>query len=298
MEEAEIELAQIASSLLNPQYLPDLHHENVAAAIARGAMQKGLVQNHRFVWGPTDKFFSNHRLLPLIRRTGISIERSLSFRDILKGQQSLRHPLEAILLLQTLYDDWSQVVEALNKGTDLPLLDVQASSATPKRYNREYHANHRKQKFQVNFEKYARQYAELRKEYPDLSHTELMTLLPSFAGTWLTEVSLAEAGVEVPSVHKTGLRNRQLDEELEQYIHKRARYLRDTGYPRRIGQRALMSGFRRPTVFSDTRLAPLLVRARRAIKECEETHRQFKHRMKANSSTRNWRALSADGLPV
>ncbi|MDR5776855.1 MULTISPECIES: hypothetical protein [unclassified Caballeronia] len=98
VETSEIELAQIASSLLDQQYLPNLNRESVAAAIARGAIQKGLVQRQRFRWTPTERFFAGHQLLPLIRRTGITIERSVSFRHVLKGQQFVRHPVGAILM--------------------------------------------------------------------------------------------------------------------------------------------------------------------------------------------------------
>ncbi|MFL9944041.1 hypothetical protein [Paraburkholderia graminis] len=287
LEAAEIELAQITSSLLEPQYLPNLNHENVAAAIARGAAQKGLVQNERFRWSATEKFFSGHRLLPLIRRTGISIERSLSFRDILKGHQLLRHPVEAILLLKVLHDGWSEASESLNKGTEPPVAGVKTANVSSSGLClSEYLTRYKKENFEANFKRYAQQYVDLRKEFPDHSHTELMGLLPSHANKYLTEESLAAAGIDVPNVKKSGLRIQKLDKEVAAFIRKRARHLLDTAYPKRISQWALMSGFRRPRLFNDARLAPLLVRARESIDECDESEEQFKQRKEVITSPR------------
>jgi hypothetical protein len=279
LEAAEIELAEITSSLLEPQNLPELNHESVAAAIARGAVEKGLVKSQRFCWSATQRFFSGHPLLPLIKRTGISIERSLSFRDVLKGQQHVRHPVEAILMLKMLHDDWSDVTESLNKSIERPAVNSGTAKA-PLKGNAAaaYRSRYRKEKSEANFERYAELYVGLRKESPELSHTALMGLLPSYAETYLTEASLAAAGVDVPNVQKSGLRVRQLDEELAAFIRDRARHLLDAGYPRRISRWALMSGFRRPRVFSKKGLAPLLVRAREALEECEESQKQFKQR--------------------
>lgn len=287
LETAEIELAQITSSLLEPQYLPNLNHKNVAAAIARGAGQKGLVQKEQFRWSATQKFFASHPLLPLIRRTAISIGRSLSFRDVLKGHQLLRHPVEAILLLRVLHDDWREVTESLNKGTEPPVVDIRTANVASRRIVwSEYLTQYRKENFEANFKRYAEQYVDLRKGFPDLNHTELMGLLPSHADKYLTELSLAAAGIDVPNVQKRRLRIQKLDEEIAAFIRERLRHLRATAYPKRISRWALMSGFRRPNVFSNKGLAPLLVRAREAIEECEESHEQFKQRQKTMTSTR------------
>ncbi|WP_307243711.1 hypothetical protein [Paraburkholderia graminis] len=287
LEAAEIELAKISSSLLEPRNFPELNHKSVAAAIARGAVEKGLVQSQRFCWSATQKFFSGHPLLPLIRRTGISIERSLSFRDVLKGQQFLRHPVEAILMLRVLHDGWSQVTESLNKGTELPVVPSERANV-PSNGNAsaEYLSQYRKENFEVHFKRYAAQYVDLRKDFPDLTHTELMGLLPSHASKYLTEESLAAAGIDVPNVQKSGLRIQKLDEELAVFIRERARHLRDTAYPKRVSRWALMSGFRRPRVFSKKGLAPLLIRAREAMEECEEKQKRFKQRKEAMTSAR------------
>ncbi|OAJ55971.1 hypothetical protein A6V36_30475 [Paraburkholderia ginsengiterrae] len=279
--ETEMEVARIASKLLEPDYLPHLNHASVAQAIAEAAMRHGLIRGGRFFWNTTKEYFAQHSLRPVVERTGIAIERSQAFGNILKGRQFLRHPIEAISMLRALNASWDHVEKIFMNKPNLVTIEEQCNpvKTAPRKDWTKYHQSYINRNFKSLFSRYASQYDELRRERPELSHVQLMRLLPTTANDVLTEDSLAAAGYDVPMVLKNGVRNRALAEMLVEYIDTRAEFLRGTRYPGRIDQRVLQRGFVRPKALSGKGMAEKLVGVPEALKRNAETAAEWRERI-------------------
>ncbi|MFL9889338.1 hypothetical protein P0D71_07195 [Paraburkholderia sp. RL17-383-BIF-A] len=279
--ETEVEVARIASKLLEPDYLPHLNHASVAQAIAEAATRHGLIRSGMFFWDTTKEYFAQHSFRPLVERTGIAIERSQTFGNILKGRQFLRHPIEAIGMLRALNASWEHVEKIFMNAPNPAAIEKQSNPVkrTPHKNWTMYHQSYINRNFQSLFSRYASQYDELRRERPELSHVQLMRLLPTTANDVLTENSLAAAGHDVPMVLKNGVRNRALAEMLVEYIDTRAEFLRATRYPGRIDRRVLQRGFVRPKALSGKGMAEKLVGVPEALKRNVETAAEWKARI-------------------
>lgn len=279
--ETEVEVARIASRLLDPGYLPHLNHASVAKAIAEAAMKHRLIRDGRFFWDTTKEYFAQHALRPLVERTGISIERSQTFGDILKGRQFLRHPIQAIGMLRALNDSWDHVEEIFMNGPNLATIATQSSPdrRMPRKDWTKYHQSYISRHYKSLFSRYASQYDELRRARPELSHVQLMRLLPTTANDVLTENSLAEAGYDVPMVLKNGVRNQALAEMLVEYIDTRGESLRASRYPHRIDHGALQRGFVRPKALHGKGMAEKLVGVPEALKRNAETPAEWRARI-------------------
>jgi hypothetical protein len=281
LAQAEIELSGIASRLLSIDYLPNLGHEGVTSAIAQAAVNHGFVRDGLFFEEPTFDFFNEHPLLPVLERTGFFNADALELSQIMKGKKTLRHPVEAILLLRMLHDDWQDVEKVFQSKPQRPQAtdsDKQAAKAKAPSPTRIYRSKHREKYWKHRFDYLAPLYREARSRYPKLSHTRLLRLLPAEARLVLTESSLHGAGYDVPMVKKNNLRNQELDRELADHIQRRGHHLVRSKYPKRITRDALLRGWRRPKAFNQKTLKPHLILARAAEAKWSESAAQWKQR--------------------
>jgi hypothetical protein len=291
---AEIELARISSRLLDHRYLPHLDQQGLAAAIARAAIEHGLVRNGQLIWATTQEYFKEHPFSPVIERSGVGIERGQTLGDILKGRQIIRNPVTAVALLRTLHVDWNHV-EKVFETKPAPVLieplSLKSSHTSPGRWP-PHHKKSMALHFDTHFKKYADQYQELRRQFPDYGHMQLMRRLSYVASEVLTEATLAEAGYDVPFVLKDGTRYQQLDEELSQHIIQRNAMLREARHPRRITKSELQRGFRRPRILARKGMTERLVLTGDAIRCCEESSAAWRTRTRSTSIHRTSTAQS------
>ncbi|KAF1038620.1 MAG: hypothetical protein GAK33_01956 [Burkholderia lata] len=280
--EVEIEVARVASRLLESDYLPNLDHQRIAEEIKSSATKLGFIIDGLFRPEIAKEYFSVSPFNSLLSRTGIPSERTFAFSEIIRGRRFLRHPISAISMLKSLAGGWHQVEARLEASVGNRTDHRQPSSVKPIRKHRPKNAPRHK-----GFIHYAELYKELRRAHPERCHVDLMRLLPRVAQHHLTEISLSEAGYDAPNLYKSDLRTQHLAEELIRHIDERGPNLRATGYRKRITKYALLSSFRRPNVLRQKGLAERLTGVQDALVRNTETHAEWKKRIESLDHAHN-----------
>lgn len=284
--EAQIELSTIASKLLDSSYLPNLNHDGVAAATAQAALAHGLVRDGRLRKQAALDFLNGHPLAPALKRTGFFIAGKEALGKVMKGETTLRHPVEAILLLRLLHNDWAHVEEFFDSKLQSPMTwrcPGTPARAEPSSYRSHCRKLRRQRNFNEKFSHFLPRYTEARGQHPELNHTQLLRLLPDEARLVLTKSRLSKAGYDVPisTPRRMCLPKEDLDKELADHVTRRGQQLRRDNYLKRITQRVLLRGSSRPGAFSSSTLAQFLLLTRAAIDEWSEDGRQWKVRISA-----------------
>ncbi|TDY24560.1 TniQ protein [Paraburkholderia sp. BL6665CI2N2] len=279
--EVEIELARVASRLLNPEYLPQLDFRAVAKETNSAATELGLIEDGELRYSMTKEFLLASPFNSLLRRTGFLSFGGNAFAQILKGYKSLRHPISAIATLISLAGSWQKVEERLSAprdaGKDIAsanhILQVVGSARVIERSANRIASD-------------LNRYKMLCAAHPGLTHTQLKRRFSNSAQRYLTVRRLIAAGIDVAARAKEAqiaVDARMVDEVIS-HIKQRLLHLRDAGYPRQITPIALMETFRRPRLFAQRAMQTRLSRAYETLQRHAESVPAWRERVKATAA--------------
>jgi hypothetical protein len=281
--EVEIELARIASRLLDADHLPTLNFQRVANETHNAATELGLVRDGLLRHTEAREFLMASPSSSLLRRAGILKLGSGKFAAFLKGEQVFRHPIPAIALLTSLAGEWRAIerrvaaqtetgggIKELKAKAEVVDMDM-ARTRAPKRIAKD-------------IERYKR----LRAEHPEFKHTELRGNFSNAAKRYLTRELLIAAGVDVPPrVTAAVVSDTHLVEMLITHIEQRSQQLRAALHPNRITAISLMTTFYRPRIFDQKGMVKRLSLAHEVLLRHTETHVGWRKRLEAIADRRN-----------
>ncbi|MFM0048303.1 hypothetical protein PQR51_01975 [Caballeronia grimmiae] len=286
--EIEIEVAKAASQLLDSNYLPRFDQEGIRAAVEQATVQHGIVSSGQVDKRAAVEFFDANPLTPTLRRTGLNRVGPMLFAKVLRGDEAVRHPVEAIMLLTALYGKWRAVEDVFHAGPRRQLpRTTQAAAPTrvvPPSWTYEYRRVAQKNSFERDEACHVLRYQELRQQRPELSHGQLKVFFPWSVRKYLSRTRLTQAGVDLPAPTYGVRQQIKLDEEFARHIDERGRRLRTSKYSRRICQRVLARGFRRPDLFGQKHLNGRLSKSRAAVARNEESKEQWKARTNSRAA--------------
>ncbi|MFL9888236.1 TniQ family protein [Paraburkholderia agricolaris] len=277
---SEIEMANGASKLLEPSYLPNLNHIGIATLVARSTNALGLVKDSRVDWRRAVSYLKDARHANLLSRTSLPLHRDNSVGSVLRGETVFRHPLHNIALLIALYGTWSAVEAegSLLTGEERPTAPASGQpKVRPKTGNRKRRIKWLEKNHSRWFSHYVEMYREAQRKHTADGHMELMRRLPQNAGMFLNREKLLAAGVDVPTRAKyIGVYDDSLDRSFSRHIRATAKRLVKQEYQGRLSRRVLTRGHRMDMAWF--KIYGRLPRARRAIAACEESLTDYKRR--------------------
>ncbi|WP_322104842.1 TniQ family protein [Paraburkholderia sp. J41] len=286
--EIEIEVAKAASQLLNSNYLPRFDQDGIRAAVEQATVQYGIVSSGQVDKRAAVDFFNASPLTPTLRRTGLNRVGPMRFAKVLRGDEAVRHPAEAIMLLIALYGKWRAVEDVFHAGPRRPQGQPKkpetSTRVLPLSWTYPYRRIAQKECFDRDESRHILCYSELRQQRPELSHDQLQQFFPWHVRQFLSRARLTEAGVDVP-VPKFGIeRDKKLDVEFARHIDEQGRRLRDSQYSGRICKRVLVRGFRRSDLFGQSHLNGRLGESLAAVSRNKESKEQWKARTRSRAA--------------
>jgi len=276
---SEVELARVAGKLLDPDYLPHLSHDGVAAVVPQAAESHGLLANGVINWSRVETFFNDSRHRHILTRTTFPVECSKSFRLVLKGKRVLRHPLHNVVLLNVLFGAWPAVEDAFSRLTGqgrVPVNSIKWKVDGPKPQAQKPRERWIEKNHVRWFATYAEQYRETRKINPEETHTQLMRRLPIDATRFISRKSLAAAGEDVSYFGSGNKYYEILDKSFSNHINVTKKKLIESDYPSRLTTRVLLRGHRMDRGWEQIR--DRLPMASQALVECKESRSAYQKR--------------------
>ncbi|WP_321854680.1 hypothetical protein [Paraburkholderia tropica] len=269
--ENEVEIARATSLLLDSKYLPGLNYERICSAIRDAAVSKGVMQGKLVDWSVFMELVSDERIIGSATRTNfLNLDRRIIVQAI-RGEGTLRHPIHNIILLQMLIGRWSDV-ELAFKGESIEIEisrddEKLGSQRVTRRRNMSY------ERREELIEKFRPMYLQLRADYPTLSHTQVLSMLPAMGQK---AIRAKHANEESDNRRERHFAN--LDSEVVLHVCENLRGLRISGRVQKITVRVLLHGHRlldtigrvRPHLPKADALLNTLVGLRLAVEEVKE----------------------------
>lgn len=244
--ENEVEIAQATSYLLDSKNLPNFSYGNICSVFYAEAMKQGVFSGKLINWDVLMELLSVERIFGSAARTNfLNLDRRVIVQAI-RGEATLRHPIHNIILLQALVGRWAEIKRIFETASfenrdSRYREDVKIKCGKIQRIENEEHRAELVEKFR-------HVYLKLRDDYPRLSHTQVLTMLPAVAG----RVMRVGHGNEESNIWRKN-KNVELDDEVVLHISERLMNLRISGYIGKLSAAVLLSGHRLVGTFSRVR---------------------------------------------
>ncbi|MGF6739606.1 hypothetical protein [Paraburkholderia atlantica] len=248
-QEHEIELHRVTKLLLDPDYMPGLNRGAIAEVARRRGQELGLIEDGAMQTELAHDYLSQHSMKRLLERSGILSTGDLSY-DHVTGKLVYLNPLQSSVLLMALFDDWSDVenaVEQINAG------DIQLKPLNPKPGKKllepeplNYHTRKHRRYMERNRESLrAREqlkYIAVREKKPHLNHAGIQ-LEVGCPRDWAPTVeSLKAAGESVPTITFDPEKNKVIDLLLSERVVSVALEFAYSECEKRVSANRLLAG--------------------------------------------------------
>ncbi len=248
-QEHEVELHRVTKLLLNPDYMPGFTRDAIAEVARRRSQELGLIEDDVMQTELAHDHLSQHSMKRLLERSGILSTGGLSC-DHVTGKLVYLNPLQSTVLLMALFDDWSDVenaVEEINAG------DIQLKPLNPKPGKKllepeplNYHTLRQRMYMERNRgwlrAREQLKYIAVREKNPHLNHAGIR-LEVGCPRHWAPTVeSLKAAGESVPTIIFDPEKNEVIDRLLSERVVSVALELAYSKCEKRVSVDRLLAG--------------------------------------------------------
>ncbi|MCY1265953.1 hypothetical protein D9M68_154460 [compost metagenome] len=270
----ELELANAASRLLDVSYMPHLGAEQIASLTRHGAIQRGILKDGWICRSTLDDFAREMSCSGASERVNFEGVARETLTAALRGRAVLRQPMRAILLLRSLYGDWSEVEEAAQNPAHLaigPEPNVRRKLGAGTRNHGSL--ERARERYGPDAQELYAMYLNARKENQGASRAQIRRMLP-----WVAPYLLTEEQYEAADRESLG-DIEALDASMTAHISTMAAILKHRNAPKRITPVLLLEGL--PLACAWVRIRKYLPVASVAMRSCAERNIQFQRRLRA-----------------
>lgn len=281
----ELDLANAASCLLDASYMPHLGAEQIASLTRHGAIRRGILKDGWICHRALDDFAREMSGSGASERVNFERIGRGTLTAALRGRVVLRQPMRAILLLRSLYGNWSEVEAAAQNPGNLAI-GPEPNLCRQLGVGSRNHGSLERARalYGPNAQELYSMYLNARKANQCANRASLWKMLP-WVAPYLLQVEQCDAA------DRDSLGDVEaLDASMTAHICTTASILKDQNVPKRLSPALLLEGL--PLACAWVRIRRYLPTASKAMHRCAESNEQFQRRLRATR-----RADAKDPLP-